>query len=58
MKKSYLYLYYTNIDKVKIFCVLYDKVALLTRRYSERETKNRHHRIFREVLTMKTLIKR
>ena len=57
-KKSYLYLSYTNIDKVKIFCVLHDKVALLTRRYSERETRNRHQRIFRKVLTMKTLIKR
>ena len=38
-KASYLYLYYTvsysalstNIDIVKIFCVLHNKVALLTR---------------------------
>ena len=58
MKKSYLYLYYTNIDKVKIFCVLHDKVALLTKRYCQWETRNRHQRIFRKALTMKTLIKR
>ena len=57
-KATYLYLQYTNIDKVKIFCVLHDKVALLRRRYSERETRNRHQRIFRKVLTMKTLIRR
>ena len=48
----------SNIDKVKIFCVLHDKVALVSTRYSEQETRNRHQRIFRKVLTMKTLIKR
>ena len=49
-KKSYLYLYYTNINKVKAFCVLHDKVALLTRRYSERERRNRHQIIFRKLI--------
>ena len=43
---------YTNISKVKIFSkVLHDKVALLTRRCSERGTWNRHQIIFRKVLT-------
>ena len=54
-------LQYTNIDTVKIFCVLHDQVALLTRRCSEWETRNRHQIIFRKVLTIgiqKTLIKR
>ena len=51
-KKSYKLYYssYTNIDKVKIFCVLHDKVALLRKRCSERGTRNRHQRIFRKVL--------
>ena len=41
--------YYTNIDKVKMFHVLHNKVALLTRRRSERGTRNRHQRTFRKV---------
>ena len=36
-EKKLFSLKYTNIDKVKIFHVLHDKVALLTRRRSERE---------------------
>ena len=35
LEKIYLYYTYSNIDKVKIFCVLHDKIALLTRRCSE-----------------------
>ena len=50
LEKSYLYY---NIDKVKIFCVIHDKVALLTRRCSEWGTRNRHQRIFRKVLTIR-----
>ena len=53
----------TNVDKVKIFCVLHDKVALLTGRCSERGKRNYHQIIFRKVLILvltirKTLIKR
>ena len=40
----------TNNDKVKIFCVLHDKVALLTGRFSERGKRNCHQRILRKVL--------
>ena len=39
-----------NIDQVKIFCVLHDKVALLTRRCSEQATRNRDQINFRKVL--------
>ena len=35
LEKIYLYYTYSNIDKVKIFCVLHDKIALLTRQCSE-----------------------
>ena len=41
--------YHTNIDKVEMFYILHNKVALLTRRYSERETRNRHQIIFGKV---------
>ena len=55
-RKKAIYLYYsynTNIDKVKIFCAIHDKVALLTRRYSDEcGTRNRHQRIFRKVSTI------
>ena len=40
--------YYTNIDKVEMFYVLHNKVALLTRRHSEWGTRNRHQTIFRK----------
>ena len=39
----------TNIDIVKIFFVLHNKVALL-KRYFERWTRNSHQIIFRKVL--------
>ena len=48
----------TDIDKVKIFCVLHDKVALLTRRCSERGTRNRHQRVFRKVLILVLTIRK
>ena len=35
---------YTNIEKVEIFLVLHDKVALLIRRRAERRIRNRHQR--------------
>ena len=35
-----------------IFCILHNKVALLTRRCFERGTRNCHHRIFKKVLTI------
>ena len=35
LRKKLFVLQYTNIEKVKIFCVIHDKVALLTRRCSE-----------------------
>ena len=43
----------TNIGKVKIFCVLHNKLALLTRTCSEWGTRNGHQIIFREVLTIR-----
>ena len=36
-----------NIDKFEIIRILHDKVALLTRKYSELETENRRQRKFR-----------
>ena len=45
-----MYSILTKIDKVKIFCVLHDKVGLLTRRFSERGIRNRLRRTFRKVL--------
>ena len=42
----------SNIDKVKMFCVLHDKVALLTRRRSEWGKTDCHRIIFRKVLTI------
>ena len=49
-----LYLLYTYISKVEIFhvLVLHNKVAMLTRKLSERGTRYRHERIFRKVLTI------
>ena len=35
LRKKLFVLQYTNIDNVKIFCVIHDKVVLLTRRCSE-----------------------
>ena len=35
LRKTLFVLQYINIDKVKIFCVIHDKVVLLTRRCSE-----------------------
>ena len=59
LRKKLFVLQHTNNDKVKVFCVLHNKVALLTRTCSEWGTKNRHQRIFRKFLTIKkTLIKR
>ena len=55
-EKSYLYytvsysILSTNIDIVKIFCVLHNKVALLTRDVLKWGTRNPHQRIFRKVL--------
>ena len=34
-QKKLFVLQYTNIEKVKIFCALHDKIALLTRRCSD-----------------------
>ena len=51
-KKVFVVLQYTKVDKVKIFCVLHDKVALLTRRRSERGTRNRYKIISRKLLTI------
>ena len=34
-QKKLFVLQYTNTDKVKIFCALHDKIALLTRRCSD-----------------------
>ena len=45
-------LVYTNIDKVEIFHVLCNKVALLTMRHSQRGARNRHQRVFRKVWTI------
>ena len=50
--KSETYQKISNIDKVKIFCVLHDKVALLTRRCSEWGATDCHQIIFRTVLTI------
>ena len=52
IRKEVLVLWYTNIDKVTIFCVLHDKVALLTRRRSERATRNREEITLRKSLTI------
>ena len=52
LRKKLFVLQYTNIDKVKIFCVSLDKVALQTRKCSEQGTRNRQQRIFRKVLTI------
>ena len=43
---------YTNIDKVEIFHILRDKVALLTLRRSEWETRNFNQIIFRKAWTI------
>ena len=51
-RKELFVLWYTNIDKVKIFCVIHNKVTLLTRRCSEWRTTNCHQRIFRKGLTI------
>ena len=53
-KKLYICIIYTytNIDKVKIFYVIHNEVALLTRKCSERGTRNCHQRMFRKVLTI------
>ena len=59
LEKIYLYYTYSNIDEVKIFCVLHDKIALLTRICSEQGTRNCHERIFRKALTIQeNVIKR
>ena len=42
---------YTNIYKSEIFHVLYDKVALLTRRHSEHGKINESKDIFKKVWT-------
>ena len=52
IRKEVLVLWYTNIDKVTIFCVLHDKVALLTRRRSGRATRNREEITLRKSLTI------
>ena len=52
LRKNFFVLLYTNIDKAKIFYVIHDKVALLTR-CSEWGTRNQHQRIFRKVLTIR-----
>ena len=51
LSRKLFLLQYTNIDKIKVFCVLHDKVVPLTRRYPEHGTRNCHHGIFRKVLT-------
>ena len=56
LRKKLFVLQYTNIDKVKIFCVSLDKVALQTRKCSEQGTRNRQQRIFRKVLTIQEKI--
>ena len=59
-RKKVFVLSHTNIDKVKIFYVLHDQVALLTRRCSELGTRNRHQRIVKKIFTIyiqKMLIK-
>ena len=50
----------TKIDKVEIFYVVYNKVALLTRRLSEMGTRNCHQIIFRKVwaIYLEMLIKK
>ena len=54
LEKSYIFvLQYTNIGKIKIFSVIHDKFAMLTRRCSEWGTRNRHQNIFRQVLTVR-----
>ena len=46
LKKNYLYYSKaSNTENVEIFHSLHDKVALLTRRRSERGTRNRHRKI-------------
>ena len=51
-EKKLFDLYYTNIDTFEIFHALHNRVALLTRRYSERGTQNRRdQRIFRKFWT-------
>ena len=44
------YLYYSrtsNIEKVEIFYVLHDKVALLMKRRYKRGTRNCHHKFLK-----------
>ena len=43
---------YANIDKVEIFHILCDKVALVTLRRSEWETRSRDQIVFRKVWTI------
>ena len=51
-EKNYLYYsIYTNIEKVEIFHVLLNKVALLTRNHFERVTRNCHQITFRGMRT-------
>ena len=50
--KKYQKKAFTNIEKVKILHVLNNKVALLTRKRSERGTRNYRQIIFRKVWTM------
>ena len=50
-KTIYIIVYLTlTVDNVKIFCVLHNKVAMLSRRLSERGTRNHYQIIFRKVL--------
>ena len=50
-KKAFV-LQHTDIEKVEIFHVLHNKVALLLRRRSKRGTRNHHQIIFSKVWTI------
>ena len=52
------YMYYSktsNIEKVQIFYVLHEKVALLMKRRYKRGTRNCHRKFFRKVWTIELI---
>ena len=53
LRKKLSVLWHTNVDKVKIFYSIHNKVALLSNRCSEWGIRNCHQRIFRKIWTIR-----
>ena len=57
-KSCLFYCICTNIDKIEIILVLHDRVALLMRKHSEHETRNRASLCRKVWIRYKNLIRR